>query len=102
MAFLSGSDAYADQKDHTTVYSVSAAQNPSALKLSAILRMLRISLEEGVLVEVRFQDGESLDGYWVDSLGKSDVVFTNATLEETGEEPVRYPYASISRVLLIP
>jgi len=98
---LSGSGSYAYQKGRAIVYRVSAARSPSALKLSAMLRMLRISLEEGVLVEVRFQNGEGLDGYWVCSLGKTRVGFSNATIEENREAPILVPLEGIRRVSLL-
>jgi len=73
----------------------------NACKMRALRKILRLSRKEGALVEVVLLSGESLDGYWVCSLGKTRVGFSNATIEENREAPILVPLEGIRRVSLL-
>jgi len=79
--------------------NLSSAAN--ARKLRALRKILHLSRKEGALVEVVLLSGESLDGYWVCSLGKTRVGFSNATMEENCEPSILVPLEGIKRVSLL-
>jgi len=73
----------------------------NACKLRALRKILHLSREEGALVAIVLRSGESLDGYWVYSLGENRVGLSNATMEETCEGPILVPLEDIQRVSLL-